>query len=394
MDVHHHDDHFLVSLWTWRSGTGRPSLPCSASGLSPEGQIFSLTFVVKSSRFDDVFSQIKVWSADKEGENCAPHNRNQGPTRRRWNALCRWGLMWMNISREGHYWRWINKTWSWMLHHKIKEFLISQTILFGINGLSSSLSSSTWDACHSVTIVEGRDDVGPVGIGAVLLSKEYVARKKFKFWQKKHRPWASCREFWPPRSWGRIGRSKRGCTGRVVGTQEGLSPGHRGDNHEGDDDDDDLRHLRRHHDDHHLRGLRSSTDGDSGSLAAEAVLRKAGVVPEIWRSWSWSRSGWWWGDDYHHLHHEHHHPPHDDKTDHVCPWIRAEANVFSQTPPFAAGHFHPIPSSPDADDRHDYDFHDFNDFHDVVFDYCPVKCHRLLMTMMMKTINDDDEYHN
>ena len=80
-----------------------------------------------------MFSLNKVWSADKESENCAPHNRNQGPTRRRWNALCRWGLMWMNISREGHYWRWINKTWSWMLHHKIKEFLISQTMLFGIN---------------------------------------------------------------------------------------------------------------------------------------------------------------------------------------------------------------------------------------------------------------------
>ena len=58
-----------------------------------------------------------------------------------------------------------------------------------------------------------------------------------------------------------------------------MSPGHRGDNHDGGDDDDD--DLRRHHDDHHLRRLRSSTDGDSGSLAAEAVLRKAGVVPEI-----------------------------------------------------------------------------------------------------------------
>ena len=40
----------------------------------------------------------------------------------------------------------------------------------------------------------------------------------------------------------------------------------------------------------------------------------------------------------------HHH--HHSGTDHVCPWNREGANVFSQTPPFAAGRCHPIPSSP------------------------------------------------
>ena len=37
-----------------------------------------------------------------------------------------------------------------------------------------------------MTIVEGRDDVGPVGIGAVLLSKEYVARKSSNSGKNSH----------------------------------------------------------------------------------------------------------------------------------------------------------------------------------------------------------------
>ena len=41
-------------------------------------------------------------------------------------------------------------------------------------------------------------------------------------------------------------------------------------------------------------------------------------------------------------HHHHHHCG----ADHVCPWNREGANVFSQTPPFAVGRCHPIPSSP------------------------------------------------
>ena len=56
----------------------------------------------------------------------------------------------------------------------------------------------------------------------------------------------------------------------------------------------------------------------------------------------------------------HHHHHHHSGTDHVCPWNREGANVFSQTPPFAVGRCHPIPSSPAhrEDDRGEEDDND------------------------------------
>ena len=73
------------------------------------------------------------------------------------------------------------------------------------------------------------------------------------------------------------------------------------------------------------------------------------------------------------LNHQDHHHPHHHETDHVCPWIRAAANVFSQTLPFVAGRSHPIPSSPDRhhhrDDGKDDDDNDYDDGQKLFYDH-------------------------